>query len=127
MKRPELLLLVIVWEFLNAVAVLIGLGVIAVFAFPEVIRSSESAELAGLFGLSIAVLVLLCFGGIALAGGIGLLKRKRWGRTMSIIHAAISVLNVPIGTVVGALTILYLTRTEVVAYFVGVKDDRPFP
>ncbi len=122
MKRPDLLLMLIVWEFLNAVAVLIGLGVIAVFAFPEVIRSSESAELAGLFGLSIAVLVLLCFGSIALAGGIGLLKGKRWGRTMSIIHAAISVLNVPIGTVVGALTILYLSNPEVVEYFRGSSE-----
>ncbi len=119
MKRPELLTLVVVWEFLNTGAVLVGLGVIAVFAFPEVARSSEAVILGRLFTLGIAVLVLVGYGGLALAGGIGLLRRKSWGRTLSIAHAAISVINIPIGTIAGALIILYLAKPEVVEYFAG--------
>ena len=120
MKRPDLLILVAVWEFITAGVALIGISAIAVFAFPEVIGPMWGPALVGgLFGLSIAVLVLLCFVGIAVAGGIGLLKGKEWGRTLSIIHAALGLLNVPVGTVIGILIIVYLTKTDVREYFVG--------
>jgi hypothetical protein len=120
MKRPDLLILIAVWEFITAGVALIGISVIAVFAFPEVIGPMWGPALVGgLFGLSIAVLLLLCYVSIAVAGGIGLLKGKGWGRTFSIIHAALGLLNIPVGTVIGILIIVYLAKPDVREYFVG--------
>lgn len=120
MNRPDLLILVAVWEFITAAVALIGISAIAVFAFPEVIGPMWGPALVGgLFGLSIAVLVLLCFVGIAVAGGTGLIKGKEWGRILSIVHAAIALLWFPVGTVIGVLVIIYLTKPDVREYFAG--------
>jgi len=117
-KRPDLLILVAIWEFITAFGALIGISAIAVFAFPDVIRPLWGPALTGgIFGLSIAVLVLLCYTGIAIAGGIGLLRDKEWGRILSIAHAALSLFWFPIGTVIGILILVYLTRSEVTEYF----------
>ena len=64
-----------------------------------------------------ATLTLLFYSGIAIAGGIGLLLAKEWGRILSIAHAAVSVLWVPIGTVIGILVLIYLLRDETKQYF----------
>ena len=56
MKRPDLLILIAVWEFLGAFLAFIGIIAIAVFAFPGVSSSHEIGSVAGIFGLSIAVL-----------------------------------------------------------------------
>jgi len=121
-KRPDLLILIAVWEFLSALASLIGIAAIAVFAFPEVGCMWGVAEVGGLFGLSVAMLVLLCYMGMAVAGGIGLLQGKNWGRILSIVHAALSLFWIPIGTIIGILTLIYLTRSEVQEYFEGSRQ-----
>ena len=78
MKKPDLLILVVVWEFFTAFGFLIGISAIAVFAFPDS-RYLWGAALTGhIFGLSIAILVLTGFLGLALAAGIGLLLGKEW-------------------------------------------------
>jgi hypothetical protein len=67
--------------------------------------------------LSIAILVLICYISIAIAGGVGLLKGREWGRVLSIAHAALSLVSFPIGTVIGVIIIMYLTKSEVTGYF----------
>jgi len=116
-KRPDLLLLIAIWEFITAFGALIGISVIAVFAFPDAINHTLGSAIPGIiFGLSIAILMLLCYIGLAFAGGIGLLQGKEWGRILSIAHAALSLFAFPIGTVIGILSIFYLTRPEVTDY-----------
>ena len=117
MKRPDLLILIAVWEFITAVGALIGVSAIAVFAFPDVIGTWGIPSIGGIFGLSIAILVLLCYIGIAVAGGVGLLLGKEWGRIVSIAHSAASMFSVPFGTVIGILAIVYLTKQDVKEYF----------
>ena len=117
MKRPDLLILIIIWEFISAFFAFIGLSAIGVFAFPHVIDEAlDPALLGAVFGLSIAVLILLCYIGSAIAAGIGLLKGKEWGRILGISHAALSLFAFPIGTVIGILSIIYLMTPEVSAY-----------
>ena len=70
-----------------------------------------------IFGLSIAVLVMVAYFILALMGGIGLLRGREWGRVLSIVHAALSLFWVPIGTVIGILILVYLTGSEVKEYF----------
>ena len=117
MKRPDLLLLIAIWEFITAFGAFIGISIIAVFAFPDAINHTWGSATPGvIFGFSIAILVLLCYIGIAIAGGIGILQGKEWGRILSIAHAALNLFSFPIGTVIGILSIIYLTRPEVMDY-----------
>jgi hypothetical protein len=118
MKRPDLLILIAIWEFITAFFALIGISAIAVFVFPDALAPMWGPAVTGaVFGLSVAVLVLLCYIGIALAGGIGLLRGQEWGRILSIAHSALSLFWFPFGTAIGILSIIYLTRSEVAEYF----------
>lgn len=125
MKRPDLLLLIAIWELISAFGALVGLSAIAVFAFPEAIDPFVGPAVPGvIFGLSIAVLLLICYIGIAIAGGVGLLKGQEWGRVLSIAHAALSLFWIPVGTVIGILSIIYLTKSEVTEYIKACSGEK---
>ena len=126
MKRPDLLLLIAIWEFITAFFALIGISAIAVFALPEAVSPywGWEPEVGAIFGLSIAILVLLCYLGIAIAGGMGLLKGQEWGRVLSIAHSALSLFWFPIGTVIGVLSIIYLSRPEVTEYIKACSGEQ---
>ena len=126
MKKPDLLVLVAIWQFINAFLLLIGIAAIAVFAFPDALGYYEFPgalnhhgiiDVGAIFGLSIAIFFLVCFIGLSVAGGIGLLLGKGWGRIISIVNAVLSLMNFPIGTVIGVLVLIYLTRPDVREYF----------
>ena len=120
MKKPDLLLPIAIWEFITALGVLIGISAIFTFAFPAVISGLWGAALTGsLFGLSVGVLILTIMIVIALGGGLGLLLGKEWGRTLSIVHAVMTALWIPVGTAIGILIILYLTKEDVRHYFLS--------
>jgi len=121
MRRPDLLILIAVWEFISAFGAFIGIIAIAVFAFPEVGSLHGVSSVGGIFGLSIAMLVLLFYLSFAIAGGIGLLGRKEWGRILSLVHAALSLLSIPFGTIIGILVIVYLIKPEIRDYFESAK------
>ena len=113
MKRPDLLILVAIWEFLTAAGSIIGIVAIALFAFPY------TWDAGGVFGLTIAEITLGCYLGLALAGGIGILIGKEWARILTIVHSILSLFFFPFGTVIGILIIIYLTKPEIREYFTG--------
>jgi len=118
LKRPDLLTLVVAWQFISAFFAFIGVCVLAIFAFPEVIGPLWGPALTGvIFGLSVAIVILLALIGISVAGGIGLLRGQEWGRVLSIVNAALNLFAFPFGTIIGVLVIIYLTKPEVTAYF----------
>lgn len=118
MKRPNFLILIAAWQFISAFFALAGICIIAVFVFPDAVGPLWGQALAGvIFGLSISILVLLVFIGISIAGGIGILRGQEWGRVLSIIHAALGLFGFPMGTVLGILVIVYLTKSDVSEYF----------
>jgi len=137
MKKPDLLVLIVIWEFISAFVAFIGIVAIAVFAIPFVLGTwgnweyyngdyygmmgnySDMPRVGAVFGLSGAILILLCFLVIAIIAGIGLLKGKEWGRITGIIHSALSVFCAPIGTVIGVFSIIYLTKQEVKDLFIA--------
>ena len=53
----------------------------------------------------------------SLAAGWGLLKRKEWARILTIVLSALHLLNVPIGTAIGAYSIWALLTPEAKTYF----------
>ncbi|UCE97491.1 MAG: hypothetical protein JSV74_05980 [Dehalococcoidia bacterium] len=114
MRRLDLLSLIAVWEFITAFGAPISISAVAVLIFPDVIDPFIGPAIPGaIFGLSVAILVLLCYIGLAIAGGIGLIRGKDWGRILSIVHAILTLFFFPIGTVIGILTIIFLIRPEV--------------
>ena len=120
MKRPDLSILVAIWAFFSAFLYLIGIAAITIFAFPEALGFGYGpGDIGSIFGLSIAIFVLLCLIGLSLAGGIGVLKAKNWGRIISIVNAILGLLNIPIGTAIGILVLIYLSKPEVREYFEG--------
>jgi hypothetical protein len=96
---------------------LIGIVAIGVFAFPSV------SYISGFFGLTLAVVALAFVLGVGVAGGVGLLRGKEWGRILSIVHAALSLFNIPIGTVIGVLAMIYLVRQDVREHFLPSHAD----
>lgn len=117
MKRPDLLVLVAVWEFITAFIAFIGVVSMGTFAFPSVIWYAGPGTGSALAGLSIGLLCVIAYLGVAVAGGVGLLQGKEWGRVVSIVHAALSLFAFPIGTVIGILILIYLVKAEVREYF----------
>jgi hypothetical protein len=49
--------------------------------------------------------------------GIGVLKRKEWGRILTLVLSVIGLLNFPVGTAVGIYCIWVLVQDETVALF----------
>ena len=120
MKKPDLLVLVAIWAFFSAFLYLIGVAAIATFAYPEALGFGWGPANAGsIFGLSIGMLFCLCFAGLCLASGIGILKAKNWGRMVTIVVAILSLFWFPVGTAIGILVIIYMAKPEIKEYFEG--------
>ena len=125
MKRPDLLLLIAIWQFVNAFLCLIGIAAISIFAFPGAVGYwpvHVGVDIGTIFGLSVSILFLLGCIGLSVAGGIGILLVKSWGRIVSIVNAVLSLFFFPIGTTIGVLVLVYLTRSEVREYFEGATE-----
>lgn len=91
------------------VVVLLGAGIAGVAAGAE--GEAGAGLLAGGIGFVIAVIVALLSLPNILAGW-GLLKGKSWSRILAIVLGAISLLSIPIGTILGIYTIWALTKPE---------------
>ncbi|MGB2763512.1 MAG: hypothetical protein HQ555_06750 [Candidatus Aminicenantes bacterium] len=122
MKKPDMLILIAMWEFITALLSFIGISAIFLFAWSEVNNLYGIAHVGAIFGLIVAILMLFLSAFIALIGGIGLLGGKKWGRVLSIAYAAISLIRIPFGTVIGILVIIYLTKPDVRDYFETAKE-----
>jgi hypothetical protein len=135
MKKPDLLILIAIWEF---IAALFTLGIIiflTLVAFPSVLGmwgnnwwdmwgiGNAPSIMGSVFAISLIILVLVCYLAVAIIGGIGLLLGKEWGRITSLVHNALSLIVIPIGTIPGTLSIIYLAKAEVRDYFT-VKPPR---
>jgi hypothetical protein len=116
MRRPDSIVLIAIWQFLSAAGCFIGIAAIALFALPY------TWDPGGIFGLSIGIASCACFAGAAIAGGIGLLMLKNWGRILTIVTAALIVMAIPIGTIIGILIIIYLAKENVRQYFIGSQS-----
>lgn len=118
MKRPDMLILITVWQFISSVGAIIGIAAVYIIAYPLIMDHVYGiARKAAILGLWVGALMLACMAIVSIASAIGLLIRKEWGRMLSIVHAALSLLVVPIGTIIGVLVIQYLGKPEVKEYF----------
>jgi hypothetical protein len=105
----------------------IGIGslflVAAVFLFlllaiPGIVVPADRKDLPILlaYGATLALLPLVS-AVWDLAGGIGLLKRRRWARILVLIGAVPELFVLPVGTAIGIYTIWVLMQKETVQLF----------
>lgn len=117
--------LYIVWGSLGLV---LGIGVFLVLGMIGAVSGDETA----LFVLSIIgggiALLFLVTSVPEIIAGIFLMKRKEWARILTIILGFFNLINVPLGTVLGAYTIWALMNTEMVKLFqMPVVPPAPVP
>ena len=65
---------------------------------------------------------LAVFSAPEIIGGIGLLKRKEWGRIMVLIVSFFNLLNFPLGTALGVYSFIILLKDETVQFFTPGKE-----
>jgi hypothetical protein len=76
----------------------------------------EPMWMLGLVGTAVGVLMAA----LALPGllaGYGLLTRKPWARALALVVGILSLVNFPLGTVIGAYTLWALTQPAAAEYF----------
>jgi hypothetical protein len=97
---------------LGALGVVVGVFVFLVMGIAGAASGEADAALAaGGIGFFVA-LVIAVFSLPNLIAGWGLLKHKSWSRMLAIVLGAISLLSIPIGTLIGIYTIWALTKPE---------------
>lgn len=112
--RPDGVVLISIWFFINAGLALIGLAAIVIFALPAVITDTAagSDRYFAVAGVSFAALVVAFFAALPLATAIGLLGLHGWARWLALVLGALGLIAFPIGTAVGVLIIWYLLSDE---------------
>lgn len=88
--------------------VLVGTGVIS--------RDQEAFLVLSIVGtVMFFFTVVLCIPSVI--GGIGLLKHKSWARILVLILSAVNLLNIPVGTALGAYSFWVLLQDETIQIF----------
>jgi len=93
--------------------IMIGTGVVA--------HDDEAFLVLSIVGTVLLVLTVIT-SIPAIIGAIGLLKHKNWGRILIMVVSAIDLLNIPIGTALGAYSLYVLLQDETVALFQADKN-----
>lgn len=107
-RRPTLVTLLAVLDFLSAIVLFLG-AVVLLLASPDRIPQREAA-LAVSAGFAL-------LGALALLSGIGLWRLKRYGRALQILLSFLGLLAVPMGTVISLLVLVYLFKPAVKLLF----------
>jgi len=118
--KPDSIELVAIWQFIAAFFCLAGLIAMGVFAFPfSPGYEGAYASIGDIYGMTIGTIALIGSLCLFIAGGIGLLKAKSWGRIVSIVSSVLVLFAFPVGTVIGILSLIYLSKPEMREYFEG--------
>jgi len=121
-KKPTPLILIVVWELISVLGAVIGIAAINAFAF-DGLNPTENSGLSrhtdvwAIYGFNIVIFTLLGYIHLAIAGAIGVLKNKEWGRVVSLVHGIFSLVLIPVGSIIGAFVIIYLIRQDVRGFF----------
>jgi hypothetical protein len=89
---------------------------VILYSVAGVVDDQESHLILTVIGKVIAGILLVC----SLPGiiaGIGLFKRKEWGRVLTLIISVLHLVNFPLGTAVGIYCIWAMIQPEVIEQF----------
>jgi len=86
------------------------------------VNESEATPILAIVGLCTgSFMVLLALPGII--AGVGLLRRKSWARILAIAVGAFSLINIPVGTIIGGYTLFVLLQESAAPYFADEGTD----
>lgn len=102
---------------IGAVGVLAALvALVAIAGGGLLSRDRQAIAVTGIVGAALAGF-LLVIALPAVLGGVGLLKRKYWGKVLALIVGLLNLPNVPIGTLLGAYTLWFWFQPNADALF----------
>ncbi|MBF8296319.1 MAG: hypothetical protein HW389_2864 [Bacteroidetes bacterium] len=102
---------------LSVLGILIGAFIFILLAGIGYAVQEEDASIV-LFAVGTVIgffLLILSIPGII--GGIGIFKRKEWARILVLVLSALHLINIPIGTAIGAYSIWVLVQKETILLF----------
>jgi uncharacterized membrane protein (DUF2068 family) len=121
MTHPNGITVIAVYFLITGALSLLGAVIGLTFGVQHLGLLERTCSMVRLLSLPFALAALassgLLYGIVALAVGWGLLRLHTWARWFAIVLAALTLLNFPIGTVIGALIICYLLQRRVAALF----------
>ncbi|HPE22622.1 MAG TPA: hypothetical protein PLT88_06310 [Bacteroidales bacterium] len=101
----------------GSILVIAALAIAIAFGFVDQFVDDPTAiKVLGFIGTPLVTLFLL-FGAAMIAGGIGLFYCKPWARILTLVMAALGLLNVPVGTLKGVYIIWALVQSETISLF----------
>jgi hypothetical protein len=120
-RQMKLHVTLLAWLHIAVDGVLMLLGLIG-FVFLTGIgilsRDPQAAAILPFIGL-LGSILLTVLGLPGIVAGIGLLRRRSWGRILALIVGFFELFNVPIGTALGAYTFFVLLQQSATDYFAG--------
>lgn len=115
--RPVLISVLAILQFTGAaVALTVALLCLAVVAAGDGAREATAGAV--IFG---------ALGGLELACGIGLWRLRPWGRALLLVFSWLGLLEIPIGTVISVLVLVYLFKPGVKVLFSGRRAEELTP
>ncbi len=96
---------------IGAMACALALGFV-----DQYVDDPTAMKILGIVGTPVIILMLV-FGGAMIAGGIGLFSCRPWARILTLVMAAMGLLNIPVGTLKGVYIIWVLVQPETVSLF----------
>lgn len=118
-QRDDGVTLIAIYHFLVAGMFLIGTMVLAVpTIILAIVTVTEAPPAAiGMFAVGLGATVTMAFCFLFLTVGYGLLKLRQWARVAAMALAMLALLLVPVGTILGALILWHLAKSEVAREF----------
>jgi hypothetical protein len=107
------------WMYILGHVLFVILGVMMYFLLRGIgVITDDYTAMRILSIVGIFLMVVLTTLGIpGILAGVGLLQRKQWGRILSLVVAFFSLINVPLGTILGIYTYIVLLPAEASDYF----------
>ena len=118
MKRPDGVTIIGIYHYI--VAGLSVLGACFMIAVPFIVAAAphteEAVPIVAIVTVVVLIILLAFAAGHAVVGW-GLWTLKPWARMGAIVLAGLSLLSVPVGTIIGVLVLWYLYQPEARAAF----------
>lgn len=126
--RPNGVVWVTIWFFINAAIDLLGAVAISIFGLPAVIKETVGSDdrYIAIAAISFGLFLLVVSGVFNVAAVVGLIRLRVWARWLAIGLAALGLLFFPFGTIIGVLIIRYLLKDEAKQAF-GAALPQPTP
>ena len=124
-KQIQLHVTLLAWLHIAVNAAFMLLGLIGFVFFTGIgilSRDPEAAAILPFIGL-MGIILFTVLGLPGILAGIGLLRRKAWGRILALIVGFFDLFNVPIGTALGAYTFFVLLQQSAADYIAGPPQD----